>query len=143
MSLSSIPKALRLKVAERDQLRCQYCHLTQVGQAAIFHVDHVIPRSAGGVTSELNLVLQCPHCSLHKSNKTSAKDPETGGESQLFHPLTQRWVEHFMLDGSGFCRGRTPVGRATVEALEMNAAFPRIARSIQIRLGLLHPSHQN
>jgi hypothetical protein len=143
VSLSSISKALRTRVFHRDQLRCQYCHLMQIGQGAVFHVDHVIPRSIGGTTSESNLVLQCPHCSLHKSNKTTAKDPETGNESQLFHPIRQKWIEHFMLDSNGICHGLTPTGRATVDALQMNEELPRMARSIQIRLGLLLSSHQN
>jgi 5-methylcytosine-specific restriction endonuclease McrA len=53
----------------------------------VFHVNHVIPKSKNGATDEANLVLQCPYCSLHKSNKTAAVDPMTGVQVNLFHPL--------------------------------------------------------
>ena len=75
MSRSSIPRALRREVQRRDADRCLYCGLLQVGQGATFHVDHVLPRSRGGATSLDNLVLQCPYCSLHKADRTHAKDP--------------------------------------------------------------------
>ena len=52
MSLSAIPKSLRRRVLDRDQGRCQYCHLSQIGQGAVFHVNHIIPRSKGGATEE-------------------------------------------------------------------------------------------
>jgi len=109
----------------------------QVGQGALFHVNHVIPKSKGGQTDLANLVLQCPYCSLHKSNKTVAIDPVGGESNSLFHPLQQRWEEHFAMDANGFCSGTTPTGRATIEALRVNDPLPRIARAIQVRLGIL------
>jgi hypothetical protein len=39
---------LRRIVAERARQRCEYCGLSQVGQEAAFHIDHVLPVSAGG-----------------------------------------------------------------------------------------------
>jgi hypothetical protein len=140
VSLSAIPMAMRRRVSERDRGRCQYCHLAQVGQAAGFHIDHVKPKSQGGATEESNLVLQCPHCSLHKSDKLTAIDPVSDETVRLFHPLQQALNDHVALDASGACVGITPVGRATVEALQMNDPFPRIARAIQIGLGLLTPT---
>ena len=140
MSLSAIPRPLRELVLARDNGRCGYCHLSQVGQVAKFHIDHIRPRSEGGPTVEENLVLQCPHCSLHKSNKTAAIDPVTSEEVQLFHPLTQRWDDHFRIEVTGECVGVTAAGRATVSALDMNDPRPRVARSLQIRQGLLTPT---
>jgi hypothetical protein len=124
-------------VFERDSGRCQYCHLLQVGQAAVFHINHIIPKSKGGPTEDANLALQCPYCSLRKSDKLNASDPSTGDSVPLFHPLQQRWSEHFALDIDGTCRGLTAVGRGTVEALRMNDPLPRVARALQIRFGLL------
>jgi hypothetical protein len=43
MSLSAIPKTLRVRIFKRDQGRCRYCGLAQVGQAAVFHINHIIP----------------------------------------------------------------------------------------------------
>ncbi|MFO0758144.1 MAG: HNH endonuclease [Byssovorax sp.] len=137
MSRSAIPRALRDAVSARDAGRCQYCGLAQLGHGATFHVDHIIPRSRGGSTALDNLALQCPNCSLRKANKTTAVDPQTGHTVALFHPLSQRWKEHFQLLGDAACVGLTPVGRATVDALQMNALIPRFARACQLALGLL------
>jgi HNH endonuclease len=101
------------------------------------HVNHVIPRSTGGATTEDNLVLQCPYCSLHKSNRTTAADPETAAQVPLFHPLRENWQEHFALLPEGTCLGLTPTGRATVNALGMNDPIPRTARALQMVLGLI------
>ena len=137
MSLSSIPRKQRDRVFLRDKGRCRYCQLSQVGQAAVFHINHVVPRSKGGLTEDSNLVLQCPHCSLHKSNKTVEEDPATGQTVNLFHPLELAWSEHFSLAASGTCSGLTPIGRATVEALRMNDPIATVARALQIKVGLL------
>lgn len=85
-------------------------------------------------------MLQCPNCSLRKADKVAATDPDTGQSVPLFHPLKQAWEEHFQLQSEGTCLGVTPIGRATVDALQMNATIPRFARACQIMLGLLSPS---
>ena len=140
MSLSAIPKTIRKQVIERDERRCRYCGLAQLGQAAVFHVNHIVPKSRGGLTEEANLALQCPYCSLHKSDKITATDSWNGGTVSLFDPLRQSWDEHFQLNASGVLDGKTPTGRATIEALRMNDALPRIARTVQIALGFLTPT---
>lgn len=136
MSLSAIPRPLRSAVAERDCAQCRYCHLRQVGQVAVFHVDHVVPKSKGGTTVIGNLALQCPHCSLRKSSKTEAVDPDTNAVVVLFHPLSQDWAEHFEQAEDARIVGRSPVGRATVVALGMNEPIAKVARAMQRRLGL-------
>jgi len=54
---------------------------------------------------------------LHKADRMSAADPEDGRITPLFHPLQQWWPEHFVMGEAGDCRGLTPVGRATAQAL--------------------------
>lgn len=137
MSLSAIPRPLRAAVATRDDGACQYCKLHQTGQAAAFHVDHVIPRSRGGATALDNLALQCPHCSLHKSDRLGGLDPETGEQAPLFHPLRDIWHEHFKLLGDGTCAGVTATGRATAAALRMNDPLPKTARALQLMLRMI------
>lgn len=137
MSRSAIPDALRLAVFNRDQGRCGYCRLAQFGQGAIFHINHVLPRSKGGKTTIENLVLQCPHCSLHKSNKIEGVDPETQDRHPLFNPLHASWSVHFELHIDATLSGRTPSGRVTVIELKMNDRLPRIARRMQLILSLL------
>jgi hypothetical protein len=75
---------------------------------------------------------------LHKSNKTTATDPQTGTTMRLFHPLEQRWTEHFTIDSEGSIIGLSSVGRATSAALRINDPLPRTARAIQLMLGLLN-----
>ena len=96
-----------------------------------------MPRSRGGATEASNLALQCPYCSLHKADKVSGIDPESGVSVRLLHPLQQQWQEHFEFGHDGRCVGRTPTGRATVAALRMNDPLPRVARVIQRSLGLI------
>lgn len=142
MSASDIPRAVREAVFDRDGGRCRYCHLSQVGQGSTFHINHVRPRTRGGATVEDNLVVQCPWCSLHKSDKVTAADPTTGDWSPLLHPLRHPWSDHFAISDTGACRGRSPLGRATVAALQMNHPIPLLARLLQIRGGLLPPTER-
>lgn len=135
MSLSAIPRILRDEVFRRDGGRCRYCRVLQFGQSAVFHVNHVKPRSKGGPTVAENLVLQCPHCSLRKSDKTQAIDPQTGDSTPLFHPLQHRWDEHFSITSDGTISGKSAIGRATILALGMNELWPKSARALQIAAG--------
>ena len=117
--MSDIPARLRRLVIRRARNRCEYCCLSQEGQEARFHVDHVVPRAAGGETNAVNLALACVSCSLYKGARQSAVDPETGEEAPLFNPRTDFWQSHFRWDGLHLA-GITATGRATVAALRMN-----------------------
>ena len=57
-----VSAAMREQVIERAGNRCEYCGLSQEGQAATFHIDHIIPLAAGGDTSTDNLALACVSC---------------------------------------------------------------------------------
>lgn len=62
----AIPKRLRYEVLRRDNHACRYC-----GAKAPFaelHVDHVIPRSRGGVDEAWNLTAACVDCNMSKGN---------------------------------------------------------------------------
>jgi hypothetical protein len=117
--MSDISPTLHDEVARRAGYRCEYCGLSQFGQEATFHVDHVVPRAAGGPTTADNLALACVSCSLRKWAKQTATDPETRTDVPLFNPRTQVWAEHFLWEGEKIV-SLTPTGRATVAALAMN-----------------------
>lgn len=55
----TIPLSLRRLVIERAKNRCEYCGISQVGQVATFHIDHIIPVVAKGETTAENLALAC------------------------------------------------------------------------------------
>jgi 5-methylcytosine-specific restriction endonuclease McrA len=65
--MSVIPASPRRLVLQRAGDRCEYCGLSQAGQVATFHIDHVIPVVANGETVAENLALACVSCSLRKS----------------------------------------------------------------------------
>jgi hypothetical protein len=117
--VSEIGVRLRRLVADRARGRCEYCGLSQEGQEAAFHVDHIFPKHAGGATHADNLALACVSCSLRKEARRSGVDPATGRTVPLFHPRRQRWSVHFRWEGVHVI-GLTPTGRATVVLLHMN-----------------------
>lgn len=117
--MSSIAAGLRRLVVERAEHRCEYCGLSQVGQEATFHIDHIVPRIAGGTTSAINLALACVSCSLRKEASRSGRDPKTGRTVALFHPRRQKWTDHFAWDGN-LIVGLTGTGRATLQKLKLN-----------------------
>lgn len=126
--MSGIPNGLRQKIIRRAADRCEYCGLSQAGQEAAFHIDHVIPRVAGGQTVLENLALACVSCSLRKSARLVAIDPATGIDVPLFNPREQAWSEHFRWEGSSIIP-LTSTGRATVIALAVNRPLAIAIRS--------------
>jgi hypothetical protein len=65
-----IPARLRFSVLMRDGFRCRYCGRAASEPDVVLHIDHVIPRAAGGLTMENNLVASCAECNLGKSTRT-------------------------------------------------------------------------
>ncbi len=61
----TIGKELRQKIYQRDGYTCQYC-----GSTECLTVDHVIPKSKGGLTRDDNLVTACRKCNNHKAART-------------------------------------------------------------------------
>lgn len=133
----SIPAALRRLVIQRARNACEYCGLSQEGQEATFHIDHIIPRAAGGATISENLALACVSCSLHKSARQTVVVPYSGEEVLLFHPRRDTWSEHFRWEGVSLV-GLTATGQATIEALRMNRPLILAIRQEEILLGR-HP----
>jgi len=57
--------ALRFHILSRDGFRCVYCGGAP-GDGYILHIDHVTPKSRGGLTEEGNLVTACHVCNMGK-----------------------------------------------------------------------------
>ncbi|MCL1467125.1 HNH endonuclease [Argonema galeatum] len=135
--MSTIPASLRRLVIQRAGDRCEYCCLSQAGQAATFHIDHITPIVAGGATIAENLALACVSCSLRKGARQTVEDAETGEVVPIFNPRQQVWKEHFRWDGVRVV-GLTVTGRATIDALNMNRAIVLAIRTEEELLGR-HP----
>ena len=115
----AISSALRKEVFARARGRCEYCGLSQAGQEATFHVDHIIPATSDGPTESENLALACVSCSLRKGAREILEDPTTGETYRFFHPRLDRWEDHFRWTRVTVV-GISPTGRATVAALDLN-----------------------
>jgi hypothetical protein len=129
----AISAKLRRLVTERARNRCEYCGLAAKGQAATFHLDHILPQVAGGLTVPENLALACIHCSLRKGARRTASDPVSGDMVPLFHPRLDSWAKHFRWSGVELI-GRTATGRATVAALDLNSADHLVIRGFESHL---------
>ena len=105
----------------------------------MFHMDHVIPRVAGGPTTADNLALACVSCSLRKWAHQTALDPDSAEEVPLFNPRTQIWAEHFRWEGERVLP-LTPTGRATVVALALNRSVILAIRQEEAIRGQHPPS---
>jgi hypothetical protein len=135
--MTTIPASLRRFVTQRADNRCEYCGISQLGQVATFHIDHIIPVVVGGETSAENLALACVSCSLRKGARQSIEDSQTGEITSIFNPRQQIWKEHFSWNGVEIF-GLTVTGRATIEALDLNRATMLAIRAEEDLLGR-HP----
>ena len=135
--MTTIPGSLRRLVIQRADNRCEYCGISQIGQVATFHIDHIVPVVAGGETTAANLALACVSCSLRKGARTKLEDLETGEIVSIFNPRQQVWKEHFAWRGVQVV-GLTATGRATLQALDLNRSTMLAIRAEEELLGR-HP----
>jgi hypothetical protein len=136
--VSRFSEATRAAVVARAGDRCEYCHLPSRGQVATFPIDHVVPRDCEGADSLNNLALACPHCNALKWAYTDGTDPDTGLSARLFSPRADAWEDHFRWSAVewGVLEGLTPIGRATVVRLQMNAPNLLAVRRLLAALGV-------
>lgn len=133
MRMSHIPLFLRKLVIRRADNRCEYCQLSQKGQEATFHVDHIVPLASGGETISENLALACVSCSLRKGAKEFTVDDDSKDEVRIFHPREDNWSDHFEWSGI-VLNGKTVKGTATIELLNLNRKLILSIREEEILL---------
>lgn len=120
--MSAPPDPFRDMVIRRAGNRCEYCQLPAQLQVGGFEIDHIVPRSHGGQTTDANTALACPHCNARKWAHRTGEDPVSGHPMALFNPRTQRWTDHFQwaIAPAYVVVGRSAHGRATIARLQMN-----------------------
>jgi 5-methylcytosine-specific restriction endonuclease McrA len=69
----------------RDSHQCQYCG--QQPPLRDLNIDHVLPRSRGGIDSWENLVTACRFCNLRKGRRT----PEEANMRLARRPFRPKW----------------------------------------------------
>lgn len=68
---------LRFQVMERDHFKCRACGRSPSMDAGIvLHIDHIMPWSRGGRTTQDNLQTLCEQCNLGKGSQPPAIDRE-------------------------------------------------------------------
>jgi HNH endonuclease len=128
-----IPAALRAQVKTSAADRCEYCLIPDDLSVKRHEVDHICAEKHNGATVFPNLCLSCYYCNHHKGSDLCSIDPITDELVGLFHPRRERWLDHFVLNGSRI-EGKNPTGRVTVALLQMNTPDRIAERQILIRL---------
>lgn len=75
---------MRTYIQKRDHRTCRYCHQSFDQMT----VDHLLPRSLGGISSPMNCVSACPPCNVLKSSMDMELYVAT---HQKFHPIRD-WI---------------------------------------------------
>lgn len=124
-------------VAARAVHRCEYCCAPELVFNFQFEIEHIIPLAKGGTNQDDNLALACRSCNLKKGTFTTGTDAITEATVPIFNPRQATWSEHFQIsETTGAVIGLTPIGRVTVERLELNSSLQLTARKVWIQLGL-------
>ena len=121
MGKKSVSAVIRRKVIFRADGFCEYCRSNSKFAESPYDVEHILPKSKGGKSELENLALACHGCNLFKAAKTEFFDSVSDKNVRLFNPRTDVWHNHFGWT-SDFSEiiGLTAIGRATIEALDLN-----------------------
>jgi hypothetical protein len=112
--------------------------LPQRVSSADFEIDHIIAEQHGGQAVASNLALACFIDNHRKGPNLAGIDPKTRRRTWLFNPRRQKWTRHFRWEGAVLI-GRTPVGRATIAVLRINAESRIAQRTVLIEEGVFPP----
>ena len=137
--MPKISKNIREQVRKRALGYCEYCLSPSGFSPDTFQIDHIIPLSIQANSHPNNLAFACGGCNGHKYNKTQDVDPLTNQLSPLFNPRNHNWHKHFQWnEDETIILGTTNIGRATVEALDLNRQTNINLRKLLLLAGL-HP----
>jgi 5-methylcytosine-specific restriction endonuclease McrA len=138
--VSEISKKLDTKIRRQAKNRCGYCLLPQQLISYKLEIEHLHPKALGGSDDEENLWLACRQYNLVKGTKIHGFDLVTFVRVKLFNPRTQIWNEHFVWSNDNLeIIGKTPCGRATVAALQLNIDSQKIPRQFWKLTGIFPP----
>lgn len=138
--MAHIPESIRTEVFKRASFQCEYCLISETFSFFAFHVEHIISLKHGGKTELHNLALACPICNINKGTDIATVLPDFPEPIRFFNPRTEKWLDHFNLEPSGFIAGKTPIGKATVKILNLNHPDSIIERKEMLLRGTLIPN---
>ena len=128
-----ISAELRQTIAERANQLCEYCLIAEANTFYGCEVDHIISIKHGGSNELNNLAYACALCNRAKGSDIGSI--ATSGElTRFFNPRTDRWADHFGLDGATI-HPLTPIGEVTARILGFNESARLHEREEMIRFG--------
>jgi len=128
-----ISAELRQTIADRANHLCEYCLIAETDTFYGCEVDHIISLKHGGSTEADNLAYACALCNRAKGSDVGSI--ATSGEfTRFFNPRTDRWSEHFRLEGATI-RPLTPIGEVTARIFGFNESARLHEREEMIRFG--------
>ena len=111
----------RVRIYMRDQFRCQYCGERK--NPVELTLDHILPRSRGGDSSQINVVTACVRCNQRKGSRTpeEARMPLLTTQSALrvrlervvechYAEARPEWRKYLFLDEAGGGDAHAPRG---------------------------------
>jgi HNH endonuclease len=111
----------RALVKRRARGRCEYCQSPEDFESDTFELEHIIPLARNGSNELDNIAYSCSGCNNRKGIKIMGLDPVTLVNVSLFHPRQEVWEDHFQWSGDALrLIGVSPVGRATIDSLDLN-----------------------
>jgi hypothetical protein len=131
---SYVNAELRRLVAARAGHKCEYCLMREEDTFFGCEVDHIISVKHGGATTEDNLAYACMICNRQKGSDLGSILRRTGELVRFFNPRTDRWEDHFELDGARL-NPRTEIGDVTARIFEFNNEERILERQELIALG--------
>ena len=134
MSKTYVSVALRLLVRTRAKSLCEYCLIREEDTYFGCQVDHIISEKHGGSTHENNLAYACSYCNRNKGSDIGSIAWETHQFCRFFNPRTDRWTDHFRLDGVRI-DPLTQIGEVTARILDFNHIDRLIERRVLAVLG--------
>ena len=108
------PPLCRTNLLARDNFQCQYCRHDLTPRDAT--IDHVLPRSRGGLTTWENVVSCCSACNRKKGRHT----PEEARMSLLRPPRKPDWLPVLTVR----LQGQVPESWQTFLGLRMSRGTP-------------------
>ena len=139
MTRSQIPLRLRRLIITRARQCCEYCLLHQDDAPDTHQIDHIIALRHKGKTRSANLACACAECNRYKGTDFGTIAPQTGKVIFLFNPRSQKWRDHFALEGARIV-SLTPTGQVTIELLHLNSDARLLEREMLMAEGHYPPS---
>ena len=128
-----ISAELRQTIADRANLLCEYCLIAEADTFYSCEVDHIISLKHGGSSEVENLAYACALCNRAKGSDVGSISA-SGQLTRFFNPRSDRWAEHFRLEGASI-QPLTTIGEVTARILGFNNSARLHEREEMIRFG--------